>query len=336
MLSETELGARLGAQLAAEVTDVHAAPDLLRTLRRRQARRNRMMVAGVAAPAAAAIAAVCTMTLVPRAAAPPAGQTRGQSANAATLQLMAAAEATGASTYRFTSSFSVNGRPVRQTTGAWDPVAHQGYSNQYDSTGTLVNQKREIGDDGYELDSVKGAGRWYHFQYPWQEVSSIFLLGDEAPVVRSGSVTCTPNPETRPTGSASHDTGMACDIHVPWKAPGTTQLRSLIEALRDSGSPIWDMGVAGTGATAVHSYGFRVHLTLISPLMSPTPHYTEVPRLETGTIEVNAASDRITKVTWSIPRANGNTPDDTSTSTWTVEYSGYGLPVQVPRPEATN
>jgi hypothetical protein len=59
---ETQYGNRLGVQLRHETADVHAAPDLVRTLRRRQARRTRTIRAATATSVAAAAAVAIVVT----------------------------------------------------------------------------------------------------------------------------------------------------------------------------------------------------------------------------------------------------------------------------------
>jgi hypothetical protein len=63
MLTEEQYGNELGARLRHETDDVRAAPDLVRKLRRRQAKRTWTIRASIAAPvAAAAVAAVMVTT----------------------------------------------------------------------------------------------------------------------------------------------------------------------------------------------------------------------------------------------------------------------------------
>lgn len=63
MLTDEQFGRRLGGQLHSEVEDVHAAPDLVGRVRRRQVRRTRAIGAAIAAPVAiAAVAAILATT----------------------------------------------------------------------------------------------------------------------------------------------------------------------------------------------------------------------------------------------------------------------------------
>jgi hypothetical protein len=295
-----------------------------------------------AATGLAAVAAVAVVVAV-SGAAPPATQPRAQSPS---LQLMAAAEATARASYRFTGTFCTGDRLERRETGAWDPAGHQGYSNHYDGTGALLNRSRVIGTDIYDSVFVNGVELWSHITASSEDVSADFLLSDESPMVplpASMKPTCSPaqpyihsGPPALPKSTDSRsDPGqaMTCTNLGPRPAPGTTDPRKLIAALRDSGS-IWDMGVAGTGTAAVHTYGFRVRLTWTHPLSSVKPWV----RMETGTIQVGMTTGQITEVSWSIPHSDEGQPDDSSpsTSTWVVKYSGYGLPVQLRRPRTAN
>jgi hypothetical protein len=100
----------------------------------------------------------------------------------------------------------------------------------------------------------------------------------------------------------------------------TAEPGPLLTAYLKHGIRFTDLGVQGD----VHRYGFEVQST---PLPS-----TSGPKVETGTVEVDTASDHVVTFTWTETGLEPEEPFQATVYTTVIRYSDYGVQVNVVHP----
>jgi hypothetical protein len=221
------------------------------------------------------------------------GSPRQEAARTGTNDLLLVAATTKrAGSFRFhaTDTSELDATQIR---GIWDPVGPKGDVFVYQK-GRLISEQRINGSDS----AVRIPGR------PWQH--SPTMLHDDT------DDTIVPRPFINGPYSSSKGWSSV--------APATFEPGELLKDLVDGGATTRDLGVSGHGADAVRTFSFRVVL--------PNLPLHNAAHVETGTIAVGVASGLITKIAWSQPLVGG-WPDRIVTDSSTLEYSDYGLPVDV-------
>ena len=104
-------------------------------------------------------------------------------------------------------------------------------------------------------------------------------------------------------------------------APSGAEPGPLLKAYLDHGISFTELGVQGD----VHRYGFEVQL-------APLPR-TAGPNVETGTLEVDTASNQVLKFTWTRTGLEAEEPFRATMYTTVIEYSDYGVPVNMVHPD---
>lgn len=232
----------------------------------------------------------------------------------------AAAKSTGTS-FRFhatATNTSSNHETDIDGRGVWDPNGPKANVSYYDARGHLSIEYRLNGHDlWYHLPGKP----WGHMlqQSPSDQIGARFL---HSPIIHV-------DPQT-PDSLAHSSKGPlgAPPAGHPRSSPPVTSAEptfdpgSLLKQLLDNGAQTTDLGVSGSGANAVHTYGFRVQL----------PPIKDQPRAETGTIVVSMATGKITKLAWSEPGLVPEVPYQSTVYTSALEYYDYGIPVEVNAP----
>jgi hypothetical protein len=212
------------------------------------------------------------------------------------MTLAAAVKSSIGTSYTFhaTATLSTSDHAPRHSDarGAWDPNGPQ-------CTASWVNDGRPAG----ELRLIGGV-EWYRIPgEPWRRGDAgSFVLGIP---VAPGLVMQWP---VDPRADASDRAAASPDVEP------VTMLKRLL----DNGAQITDRGVSGSGAAAVHTWGFRAQLPPVNG--APSVGYLE------GAVVVGVASGKITELT---VRDVG---PQAMTRSITVTFSNFGIPVRVTAP----
>lgn len=216
--------------------------------------------------------------------------------------LLVAAATKRAGSFRFHATTSGDDGSYGAVRGVWDPVGPKSIMSVSENGG-LVEELRIKGHEVW----IRPAGRaWHEMDAPWMSPQQLYG-GLVQPLYLNGG-------SPQPGASASAGT--------VW-ADATPQPGDLLQQLVDGGAEIKDLGASGHGAAAVHTFSFRV-------VLPPLP-LRGAQHVETGTIAVSVATGLISKIAWSQPLVGG-WPDRIITVTSKLEYSDYGIPVDVQAP----
>jgi hypothetical protein len=214
------------------------------------------------------------------------------------LRLVAAATKRAGS-FRFSATQTWGDGSYGSERGLWDPVGPKSIISAYEN-GRLIEEIRIKGREFWN----RHPGTTWRVYSAWRSPEELYATLVQPLFLNSGS--------SQPGASA-----------IPVRAQPTPQPGDLLEQLVDGGAQIKDLGVSGHGAAAVHTFSFRV-------VLPPLP-LRGAERVETGTIAVSVATGLISKIAWSQPAITG-WPNHIVTVASTLEYSDYGLPVDVPAP----